>query len=1056
MAKKSIIDPKCLKDEKPKPKKKKVETPLEKRNKIPKFTENYEESLIRQLFEEKENKIKSIDLSSVREQEDKLWVHHKRNGAEWDVPIDEKIEYFDPELSYEITGYRPITMEQGLDFDPEPFRERAAKYESAGKYTEFPQGTKPYIDFWKEEYRRCQEGYSVGKYRITGDHYFFLNYYRMQTVLEGATSGTGREESFPGFLSKQYEFFHYVEMAEKLHKDICILKARGIGFSEIIASLSVRPYTTNKNYNVLLTCASDGKLTPLKNKCWKQMDWLNTNTQGGMRHVRQVANNNDLKRASKLTKDGIELGWMSQVRTIVADSSDKIRGERVDRLFFEECFGEGTKVIMSDYSRKNIEDIVVGDYVLGVDGLPKKVIKTCSGEDDLYMVHQKKGIDYVVNSKHKIYLELRKKLREKKLMTAEQILSLPNSYQNVCYGLSTEGFGGNNDFVLDPYYFGVWLGDGYSHNPNRIIIGSDKDIEIKNYIINYFNSIPGGYIDVYKEGNCEIIYKTGYANGKNPIIQDYKRLNLFENKHIPKEVLNSSIEYKLKVLAGLIDTDGYIKSPNKKGKSFEIEMSRKDLIYQISELARTCGFKTHLSERVRYDSRFKKQTHSYIVTILGNICIIPVLLTRKKVTELRESSVNSTGLKITAIGRGTYYGFTLDNGSEKDHMFFLDDYTIVHNCGSNPKLADSWIKSDALVSLGGIHFGSRIAGGTGGEDMALQGLSDIFNSPEAFNVLPFKNYDSSDGEPELRAFFIPAHKFALSSEYLDKRGVTDHVRFKKFYEEQRKKLKGDKFLTECAEHCFTPEEALSKTGENLFDAELIAARMSQIMTKHNWTEPKKMMLLWDKTTDKQWSKINAYESPHGNVLVVEPPLTTEDGSAYKNLYVAGIDSIDIGQDESASDTDVSDFCIVIKKRIRGMDDPKYVAMYKERPRDIRQAYETAHKLLVWYNCNAMLEATKIGIQRFLEERKASDRLMKRPEYAVSSRAKKIATKKLIGLTATESVIKHGLELVGNFLNDYWYTIDFPDILQQLLKYSYSQKRKFDIVAAMQIECCLRP
>lgn len=125
----------------------------------------------------------------------------------------------------------------------------------------------------------------------------------------------------------------------------------------------------------------------------------------------------------------------------------------------------------------------------------------------------------------------------------------------------------------------------------------------------------------------------------------------------------------------------------------------------------------------------------------------------------------------------------------------------------------------------------RIAGGTGGEDMALQGLSDLFMTPDAFNILPFKNYDSSDGEPELRAFFIPAHKFALTSEYLDKRGVTDHIRFKEYYLAQRKKLTGDKYLAECAEHCFVPEEALSKTGENMFDAELIAARMAQIMTK---------------------------------------------------------------------------------------------------------------------------------------------------------------------------------------------------------------------------------
>ncbi|MBQ8132472.1 MAG: hypothetical protein IJ193_08275 [Bacilli bacterium] len=50
-------------------------------------------------------------------------------------------------MSYEITGYRPITMEQGLDFEIAPFRERATRYETNGKYTEFPQGTKPYLEF---------------------------------------------------------------------------------------------------------------------------------------------------------------------------------------------------------------------------------------------------------------------------------------------------------------------------------------------------------------------------------------------------------------------------------------------------------------------------------------------------------------------------------------------------------------------------------------------------------------------------------------------------------------------------------------------------------------------------------------------------------------------------------------------------------------------------------------------------------------------------------------------------------------------------------------------
>lgn len=322
----------------------KFETPIElaeRESKQISFSERWDEELKEQLFKY-EN---SEELPQETVVSEETSGHHKRDGELWDVPIDEEIKYFDPELSYELTGYRPINMEQGLDFDPTPFRDRATIFEKSGSYTDYPKNCKPYNDFWDEEFNRCQNGYTVGKYRITGDHYFFLNYYRMFTVKEDAQAGSGREESFPNFLSKQYEFFHYVEMAEKLGKDICILKARGIGLSEIVACLAVRPYTTNRGYHVMLTCASDTKLTPLKNKCWKQLDWLNMNTNGGMRHARLVINNNDTKRASVKTPDGIEYGWGSEITSVVADTSDKIRGDRLDRLIFEEA---GSNKVLTD------------------------------------------------------------------------------------------------------------------------------------------------------------------------------------------------------------------------------------------------------------------------------------------------------------------------------------------------------------------------------------------------------------------------------------------------------------------------------------------------------------------------------------------------------------------------------------------------------------------------------------------------------------------------------------------------------------------------------------
>lgn len=689
--------------------KSKFEEAKEKRKKaLPKFDIQYEEELIRQLFSEGKPTSKPVSdetIGLVETEYQGPFVHKERPGEEWDVPITEEIQYFDPELSYELTGYRPITMEKGLDFDVTPFREMASIYEKNGKYTEYPEGSKPWRDLWNREIERMRNGYQVGKYRITGDNYYYLNYYRMQTVKDdGSKAAEGREENFPSFLSKQYEWFHYVEMAEKLGKDAGILKARGCGLSECVAAMSVRPYTVIPRYKVLITASADDQLQPLRDKCWFQLEWLNINTSGGLRHVRQKVNNNETKRASKVLRDGTEVGFQSEINSIIGDEPKKIRGLRVDRLIFEEA-------------------------------------------------------------------------------------------------------------------------------------------------------------------------------------------------------------------------------------------------------------------------------------------------------------------------------------------------------GNNKQLIKSWIQGAALTQLGGVHFASRIFLGTSGEEMDMDGIAKMFVNPAAFNVLPYKNYDTANGKPELSAFFLPAHKFALTSKYLDSRGVTNYPEFKKYYEEQRKKLSGRAFLDECAEHCFVPEEALAKTGANVFDSELVSQQIVNIKIHNLGEKLVPTVLEWDKNSP-QYTKVNSYESNSSKLFVVEPPQKDPDGNVWKNLYVAGIDSIDLGTENSAEDRDVSDFCIVIKRRVFGDQEPKYVAVYKDRPRDIRVAYMIALKLLTWYNCQAMLEFTKISFQQFLRDRKKEALLMSRPEYAVSNKNKRKGTKRLIGIPSTEAVIKHGLELISAFLSDYYYTIDFPDMLDELLKYTYENKRKFDMIAAM--------
>lgn len=63
-----------------------------------------------------------------------------------------------------------------------------------------------------------------------------------------------------------------------------------------------------------------------------------------MKRSRQKIDNIKQKRASMLNKEGIEFGAMSEIEGIVADDPNKIRGDRVERLIYEEA-GSQPKLI---------------------------------------------------------------------------------------------------------------------------------------------------------------------------------------------------------------------------------------------------------------------------------------------------------------------------------------------------------------------------------------------------------------------------------------------------------------------------------------------------------------------------------------------------------------------------------------------------------------------------------------------------------------------------------------------------------------------------------------
>lgn len=392
------------------------------------------------------------------------------------------------------------------------------------------------------------------------------------------------------------------------------------------------------------------------------------------------------------------------------------------------------------------------------------------------------------------------------------------------------------------------------------------------------------------------------------------------------------------------------------------------------------------------------------------------------------------------------------------------DILMFEECGLWPQFTKAYTQADALVGQIGRQWGLRLMGGTGGETgPQMEGLRKMYYEPQLFGVLPYRHNFTKNGEYAITSFFLPAFRTIKELSLLDSRGWLDDEDGKAYFNKTRDLKAQDpkEFTTFCAEYCFDGEEAFSLEGNNKFNKILIAEQLANIRIHKDSPKPERGTLEYifkngqhskENITGLRWIKNNT-----GDIQIIEHPIWTqvsydEEGNELKyekmnSLYVAGIDSIDLGmEDTSALTKDPSNFCIVIKRRQFGLKDPTYVAMYKARPNDVRDAYKTAIKLLQYYNCKANLEATRVSMLSWAREKKYLNYFMYRPvaTYPAGNNPKR----RTIGTPASVAIIDHQTDLIRDYVNDFCHNIWFEEMLDELSRYTDEMKRKFDIIAAM--------
>lgn len=404
------------------------------------------------------------------------------------------------------------------------------------------------------------------------------------------------------------------------------------------------------------------------------------------------------------------------------------------------------------------------------------------------------------------------------------------------------------------------------------------------------------------------------------------------------------------------------------------------------------------------------------------------------------------------------------------------DLLIYDEAGSWTDLTTAVVQGQELCEVQGVPRGIMLFGGTGGDfGPPLEGLKKIYYNPKAFKILPFRHKWTQDGTTIESGFFLPYFLQSLNPEYMDSRGVCNQTEYKKLLQEERNNLLAvpEEYLKKCAERCWNAEEAFTLEGQNKFNKMKIADQLAKIRLHKIGPRPQVGTIDYTYKSNKhslenidgfRWllnsGKVQILEHPVWSDLYkeqiekqkreaeeqgidFEAPVYTE----MNDLYVAGIDGIDIGAAQTSKETrDPSDFCIVIKRRAFGLNEPQYVAMYKDRPQNIREAYKIAMCMCRYYNCKINIEATRVGMITWARENKCLQYFMKRPRATLTDI--KYGTTKQYGTPATKTIIEQQTDLIADYVEDYGHNIWFEDMLEQLNGYNDENKTKFDIIAAL--------
>ena len=324
----------------------------------------------------------------------------------------------------------------------------------------------------------------------------------------------------------------------------------------------------------------------------------------------------------------------------------------------------------------------------------------------------------------------------------------------------------------------------------------------------------------------------------------------------------------------------------------------------------------------------------------------------------------------------------------------------------------------------------------------------IFMNPRAFNILSTMEWAPNGTDKVETGLFIPSQlKYGGTWEHF---GTPDVALAMSLMIQSRKDIESDvvSYIQELQEFPMVLEEVFIRKGTNTFDQDKIAEQTVavKIAKEKPWKEGRLDYI----RKRGEIIGVKFTERAGGDIIIVEEPQKTAEGENIKNLYIAGLDGIDQGNNDSL--VEGSKLAMVVKKRIPGSifkgTNNLYVAFYNKRSDDVRTDYENSLKLAIYYGAKVNVEYTKIGVIGYFRDKGYFRMLTKRPSIAIGANISGRKASMLIGTPATSAVINHQDDKLKEFIDDYYYNILYLPALEQLKNYSREERTIYDLVIAM--------